>query len=76
MVLVDWMLTNKVTVDTLAAIADPAKEARNQNLPQSPFIALVRKAKELRASEAMKKVRSHSPGFSRPKKPSLTPETC
>ena len=58
-VLVDWMLTNKVTLDTLASFADPAKEARNQHLPQSPFVALVRKAKELRASDDVKKVRPH-----------------
>ena len=58
-VLVDWMLTNKVTLDTLATYADPAMEARNQSLPQGPFVALVRKVKEMRASDDVKKVRPH-----------------
>ena len=51
------MEANEVTVDALASYADPKMEAQQRNLPEIPFIALVRKAKELRASDDVKKVR-------------------
>ena len=65
----DWLEANEVTLDKLAAYADPAKEATQRNLPQGPFVALVRKAKELRASDNVKKVRPHF--FALPLPPSL-----
>ena len=43
------MLTNKVTLDTLASYADPAKEARDRYLPEGPFTALVKRVKDMRA---------------------------
>ena len=45
-VLVDWMLTNKVTLGTLATYADPDEVSRKEHLPRGPFVALVKKLKE------------------------------
>ena len=57
--LAGWIEQNYITVDTLATYADPKAEARKEGLPQDPFVALVRKAKELRASDDVKKARPY-----------------
>ena len=57
--LAGWIEENYITIDKLASYADPAKESTQRNLPEGPFVALVRKAKELRASDDVKKVRPH-----------------
>ena len=49
--IVDWMLTNKISLDELASYADPTKEARERNLPESPFAALVKNAKGIQLAK-------------------------